>query len=407
METLKFMDFNSTYRQLKEQDISTKKLNNKNYNINFLMKPSVFEYLMYITDSYTDTTKAYIPSKEYEHFYIGEDKQVHKIKYQSPNQENNYSDLSIIIDENRQIHFKACRVKSLSAISMNGTLISWNINAINDNTYLVFYSLNPSDMGKIVIMTTQLYSDFFVTNNDNLNIRYFNGYDIPILKEKIHINDKFLMMIDYSVPSPLNDFELQNVIEKYYYCYKSLKKHNENPHYFLKQRTHYGYQYTAYNFKTNEMVSFRDCVARNNFFESKGIDLANNHVINRNCNHMDKVVNGDELNRYQVNIFEKSGWIIMNYISNEEEVYSYVQVLLHKLVIFSKRWKARLCEYIRKIDDMIEKAIYKLQKFRNKIRSFFKCFRPITLYNYITKTDYVNLNIYWKENPIIKKRFKI
>ena len=401
------MDFHSIYKQLKEQDISKMTLNNKNNNINFLMKPFVFEHLMYLTDSYTDTTKAYIPSTEYEHHYIDENKNLHKINYQSPNQENNYSDLSIIVNEDRQIHFKACRVKSLSAISMNGNLITWNDKAINNDTYIVFYSLNPNDMGKIVVMTTELYSDFFVTNNDNLNIKYFNAYNIPKLKEKLHFNDKSLSLITYSEPTPLNDFELDNVIKKYYHCYKSLQEHNENPRFLLKRKTHFGNQYTAYNFKTNEIVSFRDCIARNNFFKLKGINLANNHAINRNCNHMDKVVNGDELDKYQMNIFEKSGWIIMNYISNEEEIYYYVQTLLHKLMIYSNKWKTRLYQYIKKIDDMISNILYKLQEFRNKIHSFFKCFRPISLYDYVTKTDNFNLNNYFEINPIMKKRFKI
>ena len=81
------MDFHSIYKQLKEQDISKMTLNNKNNNINFLMKPFVFEHLMYLTDSYTDTTKAYIPSTKYEHQYIDENKNLHKTFKEKQNAE--------------------------------------------------------------------------------------------------------------------------------------------------------------------------------------------------------------------------------------------------------------------------------------------------------------------------------
>ena len=401
------MDFNSVYKQLKEQDISKMALDNKNNNINFLMKPSIFEHLMNIADAYTDTSKAYIPCTQYKHFYTDEKNHIQEINYESPNQTNNYSDLSVIINDDKQIHFKACRVKTLSAIVMNGNVITWDEKAISPNHYIVFYSINPNDMGKILVMTTQMYADFFVSNNDNIRIKYFNAYDTNKIKEKMKFNDKEISFIDYSVPTELDDVSIENIIHKYYYCYKSLLEHNENPKMLLKIKTHYGNQYTAYNFKTNEIVNFRDCIARNNFFKLKGIKLADNHVINRNCDNMDMVVNGDELNKYQMNILENSGWIIMNYIPNEEDVYYFVQTLLHKLIIFSKKWKSRLFEYIKKIDDLIRSTLYKLEKFRNKIHKLFTCFRPITLYNFIARTEEVTLNCYFEKFPLIRKRFKV
>ena len=392
---------------MKEQDISKMPLNNKNTNINFLMKPSIFEHLMNIASATTDTSKAYIPLADYKHFYTDKNNHIQEIEYQSPNQTNNYSDLSVIINKDKQIHFKACRVKTLSAINMMGNVITWNEQAISENHYIVFYSINPNDMGKILVMTTQMYADFFVSNNDNINIKYFNAYNTDKIKEKMKFNDKAISFIDYSVPTDLDDISIENIVHKYYYCYKSLLEHNDNPKMLLKLRTHYGNQYTAYNFKTKEIVNFRDCIARNNFFKLKGIKLANNNVINRNCDNMNKLVNGDELEKYQVNVLENSGWIIMNYIPNEEDVYYFVQTLIHKLIIFSKKWKKRLSEYVRKIDDLINDILRKLSEFKNKVHKLFTCFRPITLYDFVARTEDVTLERYFKNFPLIKKRFKI
>lgn len=402
------MNFKDIYKKIKElEDVKNIPfLNNKNANVNFLMKPSVFEHLMYFTQSMTDNSFAYINSMNLITTFKSKDNKIHAIIFQEPDSSNNYADLSIGY-ENRQIHFKACRVKSLSMIPMDGSLITWDKNAINDNTYLVFYSLNPNDMGKIAIMSTNIYSKFSM-NNIKIKSRYFDSYMINELNKLIPCN--MMSLIDYSIPVEINEFEEKNIITKYKHCYKSLIAINNDETLLLKHRTHYGKRYTAYNFITGEIKTFRDCLARNNFFKGIGIKLADNHIINRNCHNMDDVVlEGKKLEKYQMNVFEKTGWIIMNYMSDEKEIKKYVQKLLHILTEVSKKWKSRLYNLIEKADKLIEESLKKLEKFMNEIMKKISSYRPINLYHYIAYSDNTDIKNYVSDNKFknIKSMLKL
>ena len=387
------------------KDISNQKINNKLKNLNFITKYNVFSHIINFVGATTDNSKAYIPIKYNKASIINSDGKSEIFEFLSPNESNNYADL-IIKNGFINFNFKTVRVKSLSAIPMDGSHITWDICGINNTNYLVFYSTNPNDMGKIVIMTTKTYVETFVKNNNKINAYYLNGYNIDVYKTKLHLSDNNISLIDYSQDVVVPKDAITNINIKYHACYKTVMELNKNPLSMMNRKTHFGKKYTVYNFKSGNILVFRDCYARNNFFTwNTKIKLADNHNINRNCKNQDLLVNGDDVDKLRMNIFEDDGWIIMNYIPNIEKIKEYVQTLLHKLVAFSVTWKNRLQHLLKSIDNVLEKFNNIIKKFNEYMNKQINYFRPLHLLNYITCTNNVDMYNYYNKHLYMKKFF--
>ena len=384
------------------KDISKLKINNKLKNLNFITKYNVFSHLLFHVNAITDISKAYIPIKYNKASIINSDGKSEVFEFLPSNESNNYADL-IIRNGYLNYSFKVVRVKSLSAIPMDGSHITWNISGINDNTFLVFYSINPNDMGKILLMSTKIYADVFV-NYNYANSYYFDSNKTELYKDKLKISDKSLKLIDYS--KDIDSEYTMNVNIKYNACIKTLNELNKNSSALIYKKTHFGKRYTAYNFKSGKLLHFRDCNARNNYFNwNTKIKLTDNHNINRNCKNQDLLVSGNNIDKFRMNIFENDGWIIMSYIPNIENIKDYIQTLFNKLITLSVKWKNRLKNIIKNINELLKKSHENLKKFKEKIKDSVNYFRPLHLLNYITCTNNVTIDNYYKQHSFMKKFF--
>lgn len=379
------------------KDIGKQKINNKLKNINFLMKPNVFTNLLVHVHATTDNSMAYIPT-------MSRDVEINKnnFTYFEPNESNNYADL--IIKNHLNYGFKAVRVKSLHAIDMNGSHITWDLCCINNFNFLVFYSINPNEVGKIIIIDTKTYADFIIKFNNMCPI-----LDIDILakiKQKFSISDECMKIIDYSKEVELNDVEETNILLKYSSCCNTLNHLNKNALVYTNKKTHIGHQYIAYNFKDGRKIIFRDAHARNNFFNwNTNVKLADNHVITRNCKNQTKIVKGceDELEKLQMNIYENEGWIITSYIGDDEKFKEYILTLVHKLCILSDVWKRRLFNLLETIDKVMEKISTLILKIKERIKYYIYYFRPLNLLDYVTHTFEVNMKNYFSKHVYMQK----
>ena len=386
-------------------DISRLKINNKLKNLNFITKYNVFSHLLNFVGATTDTSKAYIPIKYNKTVITNSDGKSEIFEFLPPDESNNYADL-IVKNGFINFNFKTIRVKSLTAIPMDGSHITWDICGINNDNYLVFYSINPNDVGNIIIMSTKTYVNTFVKNNNKIGAYYLNGYNLDKYKTKLHLSDRELLFIDYSKEIVLPNGGNTNINIKYQACYKTVMELNKNPLSLTNKKTHFGKKYTVYNFKNGNILVFRDCYARNNFFKwNTKIQLADNHNINRNCKNQDLLVNGDDVDKYRMNIFENDGWIIMNYIPNIEQIKEYVQTLFHKLVAFSVTWKNRLQNLLKSIDNLLENSYQKFKDFNEKMKKHINYFRPLHLLNYVTCTNNVDINNYFDKYKFMKQFF--
>lgn len=389
-------------------DVSKIQLNNKLNNIEFLIKPTVFKNLMKLTNCCTDTSIAYIPCVDYITSFNLSDTECKNFHFYAPCRENNYADLSFINSENKYFNIKACRVKSLNCINLDGNLLTYADDTINDNNFFVFYSIHPSELNKIVIMSTKIY-DFLTSYNNDEHILYFNYKYINKIKKAFNFSDSEISIIDLSEKINFDNSEEINFKIKQSYCLKTLnglKKSQCNKNYNV--RTHYGYQYTAFNITNGQIRQFRDAIARNNFFKSQNINL-NNHNIIRNCKNMDSIVNNDS-SSYKINLLN-NGWIICNYIPNPLDLLKFIQNLIIKIKINSVRIFNKIKKILLKNKT---KIVFLINLLKNKIKkSFLKIknnicyFRPLSLLNYVISTNEINAEIYFKLNPMIKKYFKI
>lgn len=375
---------------LSNRDISNLKLNNKLYNIEFLTKENIFKHLCKISDCITDSSLAYIPWFNNVSTIEVSKNNFKDICFLAPCAENNYADLAFINNDN-YINIKACRIKTFDAISMDGNLLTYSKNTINNNNFIIFYSINPLESNNILIMTTEIYN-FLVSNNNNEHIRYFNVKDINKIKKAFNFSDKQLNFINYSNNEiKLSEAEEKNINLKRASCLatiykmKSAKKNSKKLNYNI--RTHYGHQYSAFNIISGEIRQFRDTIARNNFFNSIGIKLSDNHNIIRNCKNMTKIVNEEDVDSYRTNILE-SGWIICEYIADTIELIQFVQ----KLILIVNKKSKKLAERIKKIlfhtkqnfillTNSIIETVSKIKiEFKNKITYY----RPLNLLEKIT-----------------------
>ena len=175
---------------------------------------------------------------------------------------------------------------------------------------------------------------------------------------------------------------------------KEMKNKSKKLNYNI--RTHYGNQYSAFNIISGEIRQFRDTIARNNFFESIGIKLADNHNIIKNCKNMTKIVNNEEIESYRTNIHE-SGWIICEYIADTIELINYVQ----KLITIVKEKSKRLNERIKTILSMAKQnfilltntILQNVKKVKNEFRDTINYFRPLFLLEKTTNYNFNRLKI--------------
>lgn len=377
---------------IKNVDISKLQLNNKLYNIEFLLKKEVFKNLCMISNSITDTSIAYIPWFNYVSTIEISKNNFKDVCFLAPCAENNYADLSFI-NNDKYINIKACRIKTFNAIPMDGNILTYAKNTISDSNFIIFYSINPLESDKIVIMTTNIYN-FLVSHNNDKHILYFNANDINKIKKAFKFSNNQLNVIDLSKEIIMEESYEKNINIKLASCLKTVYKmkdmKNKSKKLNYNIRTHFGHQYSAFNLISGEIRQFRDAVARNNFFESIGIKLADNHNIIKNCKNMTKIVNGELVESYRTNIHE-SGWIICEYIADTIELINYIQ----KLIMIVKEKSKKLNERIKKIlysskENFIiltNSIIQNIRKIKINFRKNINYFRPLILLEKITN-DY-------------------
>lgn len=387
------------------RDISMQVINNKLKNINFLLKDNVFTHLLNHINAITDRSIAYIPVT-YRESDVYDEKSgriSYTIKYDEPNEYNNYADLIVQISLYKDIGFKAVRVKSLSAINIDGSHITWNLECINDDNYLVFYSTNPNEMGKMIIMTTRAYVTMVMKNN-LYQVSCFNSDKIEAFKKVFNLNEKQLKEINYIEKPNLPVSNLINKNLKHFSCISALEKLNENPLFFMKKKTHFGKHYMAYNLYDGQKIVFRDAHARNNFFNNQlKIKLPCDHDIIRNCKVQDKIAKGLEVETCQTNIYSENGWIITSYIPNEDEFRFFIHSLITELINRSAMWKNKLLKVMDKIKFTLSKVIDKVIEIKEKLKDKLCYFRPLHLLDYICCTDNVHMWNYFLEHSYMNK----
>ena len=248
-------------------------------------------------------------------------------------------------------------------------------------------------------MTTNIYN-FLVSHNNDKHILYFNAENISKIKKAFNFSDNQINCIDLTKDIILDESYEKNINIKRVSCTKTVYKMKEMKNKSKKLnyniRTHYGHQYSAFNIISGEIRQFRDTIARNNFFESIGIKLADNHNIIKNCKNMTKIVNNEEVESYRTNIHE-SGWIICEYIADTIELINYVQ----KLITIVKEKSKRLNERIKMILSMAKQnfilltntILQNVQKIKNKFRNTINYFRPLFLLEKTTNYNFNRLKI--------------
>ena len=83
-------------KNIKNVDISKLQLNNKMYNIEFLLKKEVFKNLCLVSNSITDISIAYVPWFNYVSTIEVSKNNFKDVCFLAPCAENNYADLSFI-----------------------------------------------------------------------------------------------------------------------------------------------------------------------------------------------------------------------------------------------------------------------------------------------------------------------
>lgn len=378
-------------------DISKLKLDNKIHNIEFLLKDNIFEILALKSYSCTDLSQAYIP-------WVNSNE---SSPYIEPCQENNYADLSFI-NNGTYYNFKACRIKSFKAIPMDGNILTYADNTINHNNFIVFYSIKPNEADKILVIDTETY-DFLVSQNQYPKIKYFDCDYIEKIRKVFGLKEEWISLIDYTQEKKIEDEYEKNIRIKKIHCLITLNKIKkykaENKNKLIWNRTHYGNQYSAFNVLTGEMRQFRDCKARNNFFKSRNIKLPNDHVINRNCKNMDKIVKNKKSDNYKVNL-NKNGWIITSYIADHKKLANFIMELIiilhnksHKL---AKRIKEMGIKSKKNILIIVNSAYHKIKKLKQKLNKIIKYPRPLSLFEYVTQNQNLNINNYLLKHSYVK-----
>jgi hypothetical protein len=393
-------------------DISKMKLDNKSHNIEFLLRPKVFRQLAITADCLSDTNLAYVPWFYNQGVIKTSDDKTKIVEFIEPCAENNYSDLSFIDSSNKYINFKACRVKTLEAIHMDGSLLTYAENTINEYNFLVFYSLRLNESNKILVLSTKFY-EFLCSHNDNKHVRYFNFNDISKFTN-FGFKSNEMSLLDISNEKKLDDVSEKNLSIKRKACIETLiricqaKKNNNDSVGKVFGRTHFGCQYSAFNLITGETRNFRDVVARNNFFKMKNIKLTSNRNISKNCKIMDNIFNNISVDSYSLNILDESGWIISKYIADTDKFINYIKSVLSETINKSKRMFARISKILSNskqnlilMISIIHKTTITLWKHLKEKLSYY---RPYHLYRYISDNLENSVSYYLEKYPYMKKQ---
>ena len=379
-------------------DISKIQLDNKMHNVEFLLKSSIFKILAQSCYSITDMSQAYVP-------WISNESS----PYVQPCAENNYADLSFI-NCGEYYNIKACRIKTFKAIPMDGNILTYAENTINHRNFIVFYSINPNEANKIFLIDTDTYN-FLTSRNSLSKIRYFDVDNLERLRQNFGLKKEWISFIDYTQENMMEDAYEKNVEIKRIHCLNTLikmQKYKEsNNNKIIWHKTHYGKQYSAYNIITKEIRQFRDCQARNNFFKSIGIKLPNNHIITRNCKNMNRIITEKKSDSYKINLHD--GWVIMDYIPSHEKLIDCVKELIITVYNKSKRVAEKIKNFMSKCKEnfvfMTNTATIRIRKMKNRLKKNLEYIRPLSLYNFITKSENVNMNLYFERHDYLKRQF--
>ncbi len=390
-------------KKCEEIEISKLKINNKLKNVQFLLKKEVFERMCVMSDSCSDLSMAYVPWMGKIATIKKSDGKKEDVCFLEPCAENNYADISFF-DGTKYKNFKACRVRTLESVSMDGSLLTYSKGTISDSNFFVFYSVIPSEMGKILIMTAKTY-EFLTSNNFDKHVRMFNINDVDKVKKAFNLSDRQMISIDFSKEFTMREDERKNASDKRNACLKTLalmKKIDERKP-CPNLRTHYGLQYSAFNLMSGEIRQFRDAVARNNFFDSLNTKLSDNHNILLNCKNMRKIVDGDKVESFRANIFE-NGWVVCEYIADIVELAKFVKSLVMKLLEKSKRTAKKLRDIFSKAKknffNIVNKIIDTTIKMKFNLRKKFSFARTMKLLESVVDEKSHPLNFKLKFNNL-------
>jgi hypothetical protein len=413
MSNQEYIKNKNKLQALESKDVSKiKGLDNKFGNINFLLKSDVFEKLAVLFDCTSDNTYCYVPSIDYK--FSKTDKNGNELYYEytSPNEDNNFADLVFDYNSNskRPISVKCSRVKTLHTINVDGRHLSFSEKSISNDNYILFYSIYPDEVDKVLIMNTKTYYDVFLKNNYDEHFKLFDINYTDKLKSALNLTDKDLKLIDLSQETKINKVSKTNIELKrkftYYSFINSYKRDKKKTIYHKK--THYGKEYIAVNIKTNQTVHFRDSVSRNNFMIMNDIPLSDNHNIIKNCNCMDNIVNGNSVESCRTNIHE-NGWVIMNYHA-DLDIEHYIKTLFRNLKKISKIWKSRieklLCSIGKTIETLFNNFTEKLSTLMKKYKKQNNSYKPLHLWNFMITNEFFKIIDYFKAYPIMNRMYK-
>lgn len=396
------------------EDVSKFVLDNKLYNIQKLSNMSIFGTLCNYFNALTDGSFVYVPfnggSTTITRKTLSDTNKNKKetIVFDTPNPSNNYADLAIRFSKDSTYFIKMSRVDTFHLIQFDGHLLTFDEGSISHKNYILFYSVNPKETDKLLIMSTYVYKRLTDLNYDN----HFKMFDIKYLdkvKQKLGINDNMMMLLDIDKGCDLTDEELMNAeikrgsIVSYMEMIAKLKENarEEGKSVIVYKRTHQGRQYSAYNMKTGQIIQFRDCHARNNFFERElNCKLADNKVINRNTNNMDDIINGKKVKSYKVNILD-NGWIILNHYSNLNHLLYAVRTFIAEVTEKSKRLANRIARIMKDMKEtcieVIERTKEEMTKIKRNLMQTVRYFTSLRWFLYMTERDFPDVRKYRQE----------
>lgn len=413
MPNKEYIKTNTELQYLESQDVTKLKgLDNKFGNVNFLLKHDVFEKLALFFNCTTDNTYAYVPTIKRNIFKTDKNNKELYYEFQSPNADNNFADL--IFDLNtknkKPISIKCSRVKTLHTVDMDGRHLTFTEQSINDDNYILFYSMLPQEVDKILLVNTKTYYDIFLKYNSDEHFKLFDINYVDKLKSHLKLTDRQLKLIDLSESSQIDEVSKQNIEIKRNYAHKTYldlyKKDTDKK--IIHQKTHYGYEYVAVNIKTNQTVHFRDSIARNNFMSMNNIKLSDNHNILRNCKCMNDIVNNIEVESCRTNIND-DGWIIMSY-HDKMDIEEYVKTLLENLQRISILWRNRINKLLKSIGKTIKTLFNnmteKLKIIFNKYKKENQSYKPFHLWNFRISKEFYRIIEYFEEYPRMNRLYR-
>ena len=354
---------------------------NKLINQHFLCDIDVFPYIMDYFNTTSDMSFAYIPLKRgYEKtFYRDENNHKTTKKYtmyfKGKDETNGFADLGIgFLDptiENKYV--KAVHINSLHKFSLDSNLFTFCEDT--KNLYYVIYSdieyKYAENNKKFVIIPAETLYSFFMMLNMKTECQIVDLITMEnILKvlgdyRIITVDEKFLESFD-------NGSQL-NIEIKREHCLETLNKtwYNSLDGGEAFTRTHYGYQYSAFNLSQGKIISFRDSVAMIGFCKKFELTDLESKEIARKCRYQEDMADDKTPNCYSANIYtdkNNEDWIIISRNKNEKEINDNftiaekIKKILITLYKNSARWTKRLNSKLKVFLSNIDKFIKYLKK---------------------------------------------